>query len=183
MGEAGDGADVPDLVERVRPDVLLMDVRMPRVDGIAATARLAALGGPAVIVITTFEHDSYVYDALRAGARGFLLKRARPAEIADVVRVVARSDALLFPEAIRALARPVVGERPAWACRLTARESEVLVLVARGLTNQEIAGELVVSPETVRSHVSALLGKAGARDRTALVIAAYDGGVVPVGGP
>lgn len=183
VGEAGDGADVPDLVARTHPDVVLMDVRMPRVDGIAATARLTARGGPAVVVITTFEHDSYVYDALRAGARGFVLKRARPAELVAAVRLVATTDALLFPEAIRGLAGLAVAapQPPAWAMALTAREREVLALVARGMTNAEVAQALVVSAETVKTHVSALLAKAGARDRTALVIAAYDGGLVRPG--
>lgn len=185
VGEAGDGADVPDLVSRCRPDVVLMDVRMPHVDGIAATARLASRSGPAVIVITTFEHDSYVYDALRAGARGFVLKRARPAELVAAVRLVATGEGLLFPEAIRSLAAaaaPARPQPPEWAATMTAREREVLALVARGLTNAEMAAALTVSTETVKTHVSALLAKSGARDRTGLVVAAYDGGLVRPGG-
>lgn len=181
-GEAGDGADVPDLVARTRPDVVLMDVRMPRIDGIAATATLTARPDPpAVVVITTFEHDASVYEALRAGARGFVLKRARPDELLRVIRTVAATDALVFPEAIRELAArsaPADPRRAAWADRCTPRELDVLELLARGHSNAEIADGLFIGVETVKSHVKSLLDKAGARDRTALVVAAYDAGVV-----
>jgi DNA-binding NarL/FixJ family response regulator len=182
VGEAADGAELPPLVARFRPDVVLMDVRMPAIDGIQATRRLVAssAGPPRVLVITTFENDEYVYAALRAGASGFLLKRARPAEVLDAIRVVARGDSLLFPAAIRRLAAAyggAGGERLRRA-RLTGREGEVLRLMAAGLSNLEIAATLVVGVETVKTHVGNVLGKLGARDRTQAVIAAYESGFV-----
>lgn len=180
VGTAADGADVPDLVGRTRPEVVLMDVRMPNVDGIAATRRLAAReGGPAVVVITTFENDAYVHDALLAGARAFVLKRATPEELLVAVRAVARTDSLVFPEAIRrvAIAQPTPAA-PAWVGRLTGREREVLAEVARGLTNAEIAQALVVSLETVKSHLRSLLAKSGSRHRTELVVRAYEVGLL-----
>src|SRR3954447_25909930 len=180
VGQGTDGVDVPALVAQCRPDVVLMDVRMPRVDGIAATARLTSrLDDPAVVVITTFESDDAVHDALLAGARGFVLKRARPEELLATVRTVARTDSLVFPDAIRRVAthhRAVT--RPAWAQRLTARERDVLTQVARGQTNAEIAESLVVSVETVKSHLRSLLAKSGSRHRTELVVRCYEAGVL-----
>ncbi|WP_086823155.1 response regulator transcription factor [Allokutzneria sp. NRRL B-24872] len=182
VGEAADGAEVVPLVRSLRPDVVLMDVRMPAVDGIQATRHLLSTMAepPKILVVTTFENDDYVYDALRAGASGFLLKRARPAEIVQAVRTVASGDSLLFPGAIRELAqRRAGGDRDALAgAQLTEREAEVLRLVAKGLTNAEIAAELVVSVETVKTHVGNVLGKLGARDRTQAVIIAYESGFV-----
>ncbi|OON77340.1 response regulator transcription factor [Streptomyces tsukubensis] len=183
VGEAGDGAAVMALVRSIRPDVVLMDVRMPLMDGIEATRALlrAAQDPPKIIVVTTFENDEYVYGALRAGADGFLLKRARPAEIVHAVRLVAEGESLLFPAAVRALAvehaNPAARTALARAA-LTEREAEVLRLMARGLSNAEIAGDLVVGGETVKTHVSAVLAKLGARDRTQAVIAAYESGFV-----
>jgi DNA-binding NarL/FixJ family response regulator len=180
VGQGADGVDVPALVSRSRPHVVLMDVRMPRVDGIAATARLTGRPeGPAVVVITTFDSDEAVHDALLAGARGFVLKRARPEELVAAVRTVARTDSLVFPDAIRRVAttRRTTTE-PAWAQRLTAREREVLTHVARGRTNAEIAESLVVSVETVKSHLRSLLAKSGSRHRTELVVRCYEAGVI-----
>ncbi|MCP3802429.1 response regulator transcription factor [Allokutzneria sp. A3M-2-11 16] len=184
VGEAADGAEVVPLVRSLKPDVVLMDVRMPAVDGIQATRHLLSTMAepPKILVVTTFENDDYVYDALRAGASGFLLKRARPAEIVQAVRTVASGDSLLFPSAIRALAEQRAGgERKALnGAQLTEREAEVLRLVAKGLTNAEIAAELVVSVETVKTHVGNVLGKLHARDRTQAVIIAYESGFVSV---
>ncbi|MFJ9663071.1 response regulator [Streptomyces sp. NPDC101219] len=185
VGEAADGAAVIPLVRQLRPDVVAMDVRMPLMDGIEATRALLRTSGtpPKILVVTTFENDEYVYDALRAGADGFLLKRARPAEIVHAVRLVAEGDSLLFPASVRRLAASYgAGEpeedAPSWPTRLTEREADVLRLMARGLSNAEIAARLVVGAETVKSHVSSLLGKLGARDRTQAVIAAYESGFV-----
>jgi DNA-binding NarL/FixJ family response regulator len=160
-----------------------MDVRMPRLDGIQATRRLlAAADPPKVLVVTTFENDEYVYDALRAGASGFLLKRARPEEILQAVRMVAHGDTLLFPAAIRALAaehgRPAGGGGADWHRRLTEREADVLRLMAKGHSNAEIARELFVSPQTVKTHVGNVLAKLQARDRTQAVIFAYETGFI-----
>jgi DNA-binding NarL/FixJ family response regulator len=180
VGEAGDGSEVADLVRSHAPDVVLMDVRMPTVDGIQATRHLIDTmeQAPGVIVLTTFENDDYVYDALRAGASGFLLKRARPTEIVHAVRVVARGDSLLFPAAIRKLVTgQPTGDRLASA-GLTERESEVLRLMAAGLSNVEIAGKLVVGVQTVKTHVGNVLAKLGARDRTQAVIFAYESGFI-----
>ncbi|AKH80979.1 LuxR family transcriptional regulator [Streptomyces sp. CNQ-509] len=185
-GEAADGAAVIPLVRRLAPDVIAMDVRMPLMDGIEATRAVlrAFPEPPKILVVTTFEEDRYVYGALRAGADGFLLKRARPAEIVHAVRLVAEGESLLFPAALRSLAAGHGNEeaRAALAAaRLTEREGEVLRLIARGLTNAEIAAELVLGTETVKSHVSALLAKLGARDRTQAVITAYESGFVAPG--
>jgi DNA-binding NarL/FixJ family response regulator len=180
VGQGADGVDVPALVARSRPHVVLMDVRMPRVDGIAATARLTGRPeGPAVVVITTFESDEAVHDALLAGARGFVLKRARPEELLAAVRTVVHTDSLVCPDAIRRVAttRRTTAE-PAWVQRLTAREREVLTHVARGRTNAEIAESLVVSVETVKSHLRSLLAKSGSRHRTELVVRCYEAGVI-----
>ncbi|MFF1273378.1 response regulator [Streptomyces marokkonensis] len=190
VGEAADGAAVIPLVRRLRPDVVAMDVRMPLLDGIEATRALLRTVGapPKILVVTTFENDEYVYGALRAGADGFLLKRARPAEIVHAVRLVAEGESLLFPASVRRLAAEYGddgGNRAARAvlerARLTEREGEVLRLMARGLTNAEIAARLVVGTETVKTHVSAVLAKLGARDRTQAVIAAYESGFVAPG--
>jgi DNA-binding NarL/FixJ family response regulator len=189
VGEAADGADVADAVATLGPDVVLMDVRMPYVDGIAATRALveradrAGTATPRVLVLTTFENDDYVFDALRAGASGFLLKRARPEEVIDAVRTVARGDSLLFPAALRRLA---VGRRRLDAdglagAGLTTREAEVLRGMCAGRSNAEIAGELFVGVQTVKTHVANILAKIGARDRTQAVIAAYESGFVQPG--
>jgi DNA-binding NarL/FixJ family response regulator len=178
VGQGADGVDVPALVARTRPDVVLMDVRMPRVDGIAATARISERpDGPAVVVITTFESDDAVHDALVAGARGFVLKRARPEELLAAVRTVARTESLVFPDAIRRITRRTALP-PAWVGRLTDRERDVLAHVARGRTNAEVADALVISVETVKSHLSSLLAKSGSRHRTELVVRSYEAGVL-----
>ncbi|MFI5707941.1 response regulator [Kribbella sp. NPDC051620] len=185
VGEAGDGAEVLSVVRRTQPDVVLMDVRMPAVDGIQAT-RLLLDGldpAPRVLVVTTFENDDYVYDALRAGASGFLLKRTPPDDIIAAIRTVAGSESLLFPEAIRALALAHVTEQQPTGLeefQLTEREQEVLRLMARGLSNAEIATELILGVQTIKTHVANLLAKLGARDRTQAVIQAYESGFVPL---
>ncbi|GAA4007084.1 response regulator transcription factor [Streptomyces marokkonensis] len=188
VGEAADGAAVIPLVRQVRPDVVAMDVRMPLLDGIEATRALlrTMTDPPKILVVTTFENDEYVYEALRAGADGFLLKRARPAEIVHAVRLIAEGESLLFPASVRQLAAEYGGgNRAARAelerAQLTEREGEVLRLMARGLSNAEIAARLVVGTETVKSHVSAVLAKLGARDRTQAVITAYESGFVAPG--
>ncbi|EPD57959.1 response regulator transcription factor [Streptomyces sp. HGB0020] len=181
VGEAADGVRAVGVVRELRPDVVLMDVRMPGLDGIRATEEILATvdGPPRIIVVTTFENDSYVYDALRAGAAGFLLKRADADSLVQAVRLVARSDSLLFPAAVRALAEEharAYPTPPPWVARLTGRESEVLRHMADGLTNAEIARRMGVGPATVKSHVAAVLAKTGTRDRTQAVIAAYEAG-------
>ena len=178
VGEAGDGAGVAPLVRRLRPDVVVMDIRMPGVDGIEATRRILAGvdAPPPILILTTFEHDDHVFEALRAGASGFLLKRAEPAELIRAIRLLAEGDSLLFPVAIRRLAARQT--RAPRDLDLTAREAEILRAMARGLSNAEIADALVVSLETVKTHVSAILAKLGARDRTQAVIRAYDSGFV-----
>ncbi|MEV6107426.1 response regulator transcription factor [Streptomyces sp. NPDC051940] len=185
VGEAATGAEAVSVVRETAPDVVLMDVRMPEVDGIRATERILKSMDPPprVLVVTTFENDSYVYEALRAGASGFLLKRAGADELVDAVRLVARSESLLFPAAVRSLAaRHARPADPApWVKRLTGREADVLRLMARGLANTEIAELLGVGPATVKTHVAAVLGKQGVRDRTQAVIAAYEAGFVKPG--
>ncbi|TDE30001.1 response regulator transcription factor [Nonomuraea mesophila] len=183
VGEAADGAAVLPVVRRERPDLVLMDVRMPALDGIQATERLMALDDPPkVLVVTTFENDDYVYDALRAGASGFLLKRTRPEELVQAVKLVASGESLLFPAAIRTLAgrrqESVSPSKVPGIDRLTGREGDVLRLMTQGLSNHEIAAELVVSQETVKTHVGNVLAKLRARDRTQAVIAAYESGFV-----
>ncbi|UNZ16670.1 response regulator transcription factor [Streptomyces sp. 891-h] len=184
VGEAATGAEVLPLVRQLRPDVVLMDVRMPELDGIEATRRLRAdLATPSkVLVITTFESDDYVYDALRAGADGFVLKRSPTRQLAHAVRLVAAGDCLLFPDAVRRLVaareRPGTGHRrPA----LTDRETEILRLMAAGLSNTQIADRLTVSLETVKTHVSNVLTKLSAQNRTQAVIHAYETGIVVPG--
>ncbi len=181
VGEAADGAEVVPAAVRLRPDVVLMDVRMPAVDGIQATRLLLQRMAepPRVLVVTTFENDEYVYEALRAGASGFLLKRSRPQHIVDAVRVVARGDSLLFPAAVRRLAAaygPVAQRLP--GVRLTEREGEVLRLMADGRSNAEIAADLVLGLETVKTHVGNVLTKLGVRDRTQAVVVAYRSGFI-----
>ncbi|MFF4046641.1 response regulator [Streptomyces chartreusis] len=190
VGEAADGAAVIPLVRQLRPDVVAMDVRMPLLDGIEATRAVLRTVDepPKILVVTTFENDEYVYEALRAGADGFLLKRARPAEIVHAVRLVAEGESLLFPASVRQLAAQygddggnLAARAQLERARLTEREAEVLRLMARGLSNAEIAARLVVGTETVKSHVSAVLVKLGARDRTQAVITAYESGFVAPG--
>ncbi|HLS45334.1 MAG TPA: response regulator transcription factor [Ornithinicoccus sp.] len=181
VAEGEDGAEAVGLARRHTPDVLCMDVRMPGIDGIRATERVLALDpSPRVLVITTFDSDSYVFDALRAGASGFVLKRSSPEALITAVRTVAAGEHLVFPEAVRDLARqharPTSYEGPA----LTDRELEVLTLLAQGHSNAEIATNLYLGVETVRTHISRLLGKLGARDRTQAVVIAYQTGLVPL---
>ncbi|MEU4995563.1 response regulator transcription factor [Streptomyces sp. NPDC021622] len=181
VGEAASGAEAVSVVRELKPDVVLMDVRMPEIDGIRATEQIlqTLADPPRIVVVTTFENDAYVYEALRAGASGFLLKRADADSLVQAVRLVARSDSLLFPAAVRALAAEHASAKPAapaWVARLTGRESEVLRLMAAGLTNAEIAGRMGVGPATVKTHVASVLAKTGARDRTQAVIAAYEAG-------
>ncbi len=189
VGEAEDGETAIDVVARERPDVVLMDVRMPRMDGIEATRRMTsdvALVDTRVIVLTTFDVDDYVYAALRAGASGFLLKDAPPESLVEAVRVVAAGNALLAPTVTRRLierftdATPV---DPSPLKHLTDREREVLVLVARGLSNSEIGERLFVSAATAKTHVGRVLAKLGARDRAQLVAIAYETGLVRPGTP
>jgi DNA-binding NarL/FixJ family response regulator len=182
VGEAADGTEVVPAVLRLRPDIVLMDVRMPTVDGIAATRDILdrVPRPPHIIVVTTFANDEYVYEALRAGANGFLLKRARPDELVRAVRVIAAGDSLLFPEGIRRLAGSYGGGVPdrLRGAGLTDREGEILRLMAAGLANGEIAAKLGVGVETVKTHVGNVLAKLGVRDRTQAVIAAYESGFI-----
>ncbi len=187
VGEAGDGLEAVVLAERLRPDVILMDVRMARLDGIEATRRLVSAGNPArVIMLTTFDLDEPVFAALRAGASGFLLKDTRPADLAEAVRVVARGEALLAPTVTRRLldrfADQLPGvEKPARLDLLTDREVEVLKLVARAMSNAEIAQRLVLSQATVKTHLSAILSKLDLRDRVQAAVLAYEVGLVRPG--
>jgi DNA-binding NarL/FixJ family response regulator len=189
VGEASDGLAAVDATRRLKPDVVLMDIRMPELDGIEATRRVLAgdVGGPKVLMLTTFDLNEYVYDALRAGASGFLLKDVPPEQLADGIRVVAGGDALLAPSITRRLiqefaqAGPPSGPPPPGLDELTARELEVFKLVARGLSNAEIAAELVVSDTTVKTHVARMLMKLGLRDRVQAVVLAYEAGVAVPG--
>ena len=190
VGEAADGQQAVDLARRERADVVLMDIRMPGVDGLEATRRISAdedLAGVKVIILTTFESDEYVYQALRAGASGFLVKDTEPNDLIQGIRVVARGDALLSPSVTRRLITDIASrpERPAVSDQvlsgLTDREREVMALVAEGLSNDEIAARLFLSPLTAKTHVSRIMTKLGARDRAQLVVMAYETGLVTPG--
>jgi DNA-binding NarL/FixJ family response regulator len=187
VGEAGNGAAALELARSESPDVLLLDIRMPEMDGLEALRRLVqdpGLSAIRVLVLTTFEVDEYVFESLRLGASGFLVKHTQPAELLRAVREVARGEALLSPSVTRRLiqefaARPTrPALQPASMQRLTEREREVVALVAQGLTNDEIAGELFLSPATARTHVSRAMTKLDARDRAQLVVFAYQSGLV-----
>jgi len=189
VGEAGTGAEAVARVRETRPDVVLMDIRMPDVDGLEATRRIVTdprLEHVKVIILTTFDLDEYVYGALRAGAGGFLVKDTEPAELIHAVRVVARGDALIAPSITRRLIAEFAGrvKRPEPGPELNAlteREREVMALVAGGLSNDEIAAELVLSPATAKTHVSRILTKMRARDRAQLVVLAYEAGLITPG--
>ncbi|MEU8249253.1 response regulator transcription factor [Nonomuraea sp. NPDC048916] len=188
VGEAADGAQAVERAVALAPDVVLMDVRMPVMDGLEATRRLlSGGGGPKVLILTTFDLDDYVYEALRAGASGFLLKDASAAQLAEAVRVVAAGDALIAPAVTKRLIHEFarLGAPRAPAARrladLTERETEVLTLVAQAMSNQEIAGTLVVAEQTVKSHVGRVLMKLGLRDRAQAIVYAYETGLVRPG--
>ena len=190
VGEATDGAEAVEAARATRPDVIVMDIRMPGVDGIRATAAVAATRGlerTRVLILTTYETDSYVFDALAAGASGFLLKDAGPAELLHAIRVVAAGEALLAPRITRRLISQVTAARAASQASaerlavLTPRERDVVALVGRGLSNEEIGAALFLSPATARTHVSHAMGKLGARDRAQLVVIAYETGLVEAG--
>ena len=189
VGEAEDGLQAISLAERRSPDVILMDIRMPNLDGVEATRRLMAAGSNArIVILTTFDLDEYVYDAIRAGASGFLLKDAKPSQLVDAIEIVARGEALLAPAVTRRLldrfAETLPGgarEPPPSLASLTERELEVLRLLALGLSNAELAERLVLSETTVKSHVSSVLRKLDLRDRVQAVVLAYEAGLVRVG--
>ena len=188
-GEAGDGREAIALARSLRPDVVLMDVQMPVMDGIAATRQIIETvgdGAPRVLVLTTFEQDDYIFSALRAGASGFLLKNAPPEELIEAVRIVAAGDALLAPSVTRRIIaefvrQPATPTLPETIQRLTDREMETLRLLARGLSNAEMARELFVSEATVKTHVSSVLTKLALRDRAQAVVFAYESGLVRPG--
>jgi DNA-binding NarL/FixJ family response regulator len=190
VGEASDGAEAVAQAQKLKPDVVLMDIRMPELDGIEATRRVVGTGGERpvrVLMLTTFDLNEYVYEALRAGASGFLLKDVPPEQLAAGIRVVAEGDALLAPSITRRLiqefahAAPAAAEPPKGLDELTARELEVFKLIARGLSNGEIASELIVSETTVKTHVARVLMKLGLRDRVQAVVLAYESGVAVPG--
>ena len=191
VGEAANGRQAIDGTRRLKPDVVLMDVRMPELDGIAATREIASEGeqAPRVMILTTFDLDEYVYDALAAGASGFLLKDAQPEELVAGIRVVASGEALLAPTVTRRLiedfsrARPARVDSPPGIDELTPREREVWGLLAQGLSNAEIAERLVLGETTVKTHVARVLMKLGLRDRVQAVVLAYESGVVTPGQP
>jgi DNA-binding NarL/FixJ family response regulator len=191
VGEAGDGEDSVRLVDAAAPDVVLMDIRMPKLDGVEATRRILAGGdGPRIVILTTFDLDEYVIEALRAGASAFLLKDAPPEDLVAAVRTVAAGDAVVAPRVTRrlldrfaaSLPSTVDVAPPAALATLTDREREVLVLIARGLSNAEIARELYVSETTVKTHVGHVLTKLALRDRVQAVVLAYEAGLVRPGG-
>lgn len=192
VGEAADGREATELVGRCRPDVILLDVRMPRMDGIEACERICADridgSGPRVLMLTTFDLDDYVHAALRAGASGFMLKDAPPEQLADGIRIIARGDALLAPSVTQALideiARRPSGRPEAYPGveELTERELQVMRLMARGMSNAEIAAELILGEATIKTHVGRILTKLGARDRVQAVVIAYESGIVEPGG-
>ncbi|MGL5850728.1 MAG: response regulator transcription factor [Phycicoccus sp.] len=191
VGEAGDGSEAVEVVTATRPDVVLMDIRMPGTDGLAATRRItsnAELAATRVVVLTTFDLDEYVFDAIRWGASGFLVKDTEPAELVRGLRAVAAGDALLSPGVTRRLigefasrSRATTAPAAARLGRLTEREREVVALVGEGLSNDEIAGRLVLSPATAKTHVSRAMVKLHARDRAQLVVLAYESGLVRPG--
>jgi DNA-binding NarL/FixJ family response regulator len=192
VGEAADGVEAVRLAQLTTPDVVLMDIRMPGVDGLEATRRIAAdpaLSGTKVVILTTFELDEYVFEALRTGASGFLVKDTEPVELLRGVRAVAAGDALLSPSVTRRVigefatpgGRVHAGAPPAELAQLTDREREVMVLVGEGLSNDEIAARLVISPATAKTHVSRAMVKLGARDRAQLVVYAYEAGLIRPG--
>jgi DNA-binding NarL/FixJ family response regulator len=188
VGEAENGAEAVALAERRRPDVILMDIRMPVLDGVEATRRLVAAGTAArILVLTTFDLDEYVHAAIRAGASGFLLKDVTPAKLLEAIRIVAGGDALLAPSVTRRLLERFATTLPPDEASsraladLTSRETEVLRLLAGGMSNSEIASELVVSEATVKTHISSVLRKLGLRDRVQAVIVAYESGLVRLG--
>jgi DNA-binding NarL/FixJ family response regulator len=193
VGEAGDGAEAVEAVRRLRPDVALMDIRMPRLDGVAATRALLRGAAPVptrIMILTTFHVDEYVTEALRAGASGFLLKEATGDQLVEAVRVVSAGEAMLAPSVTRRLLERMAGDPGAAADDgqhlrklLSAREVDVLLLVARGLSNAEIGGKLHLAETTVKSHVQSTLAKLGVRDRLQAAVAAYDSGLVRPGGP
>ena len=185
VGTASDGAEAVRICRQLSPDIVLMDVRMPGMDGIEAARQLAGEGRPRILILTTFDLDEYVYDALRAGASGFLLKDVTAERLFDAVRVIAAGDALLAPAVTRRLISEFALLHPkpdapstAALASLTPRETQVLRLVAEGLSNPEIAARLVVTEETVKTHVSRVLNKLGLRDRTQAVVTAYESGLV-----
>jgi DNA-binding NarL/FixJ family response regulator len=189
VGEAGNGRAGVSRVRELRPDVVLMDIRMPEMDGLRATREIVGdprLDDVRVLVLTTFDEDEHVFDAIRSGASGYLLKDVSPADLRQAIRVVAAGEALLSPSVTRTVLRSVAQARPAPddgpVRDLTEREREVLVQVGRGLSNEEIARELFISPATARTYVSRLLAKLGARDRARLVVLAYETGLVVPGG-
>jgi DNA-binding NarL/FixJ family response regulator len=187
VGEAEDGRQAIDLVGELAPDLVIMDIRMPNLDGLAATREITSReDGPRVLVLTTFELDEYVYEALRAGAAGFVLKRVPPSELIEAVRVVSGGDSMVYPVATRRLverfAAPAVSKEQARAiARLSEREQEVLRLLAQGHSNREMSEQLFVGMETVKSHVGSVLLKLGVRDRTQAVITAYESGFIRPG--
>jgi DNA-binding NarL/FixJ family response regulator len=190
VGEAADGAQAVEEAVRLTPDVVLMDIRMPGVDGIEATRRIFSLGvATRVLVLTTFDIDEYVYEAMKAGASGFLLKTAPPRQLADAVRTIARGEALLAPSVTQRLVEQFVRRPPPGAAtapgleELTERERDVLALLARARSNAEIAAELFVSEATVKSHVNRILRKLDLRDRAQAIVLAYETGLVEPGSP
>jgi DNA-binding NarL/FixJ family response regulator len=189
VGEAGDGAAAVRIAKATKPDVILMDIRMPQVDGLEATRQIAAdpaLAGTRIVILTTFDLDEYVFEALRVGASGFLVKDTEPVDLLRGVRAVAGGDGLLSPGVTRRLIAEFAGRAktpspPRELGTLTDREREVMALVGAGLSNEEIAGQLFVSPATAKTHVSRAMGKLGARDRAQLVVYAYEAGLVRPG--